>query len=99
MPDEEQRKSGAAPPGSQASVPGHDPVQSPQPSSPAAAAAPADQAASVRPKGPDTVTLTIDGRSVTVPKGTLLVEAAKLVNVEVPVFCYHHKLDPVGACR
>ena len=99
MPDEKQRKSGAAPPGSQASVPGHDPIQSPQPTSPAAAAAPADKAASVRPKGPDTVTLTIDGRSVTVPKGTLLVEAAKLVNIEVPVFCYHHKLDPVGACR
>jgi NADH dehydrogenase/NADH:ubiquinone oxidoreductase subunit G len=37
--------------------------------------------------------------SVTVPRGTLLVEAAKLVKIEVPVFCYHHKLDPVGACR
>jgi NADH-quinone oxidoreductase subunit G len=45
------------------------------------------------------VTLTIDGQSVTVPKGTLIVEAAKRVNVEIPVFCYHHKLDPVGACR
>jgi NADH-quinone oxidoreductase subunit G len=47
----------------------------------------------------DGVTLTIDGRSVTVPKGTLLVEAAKRLAIEVPVFCYHHKLDPVGACR
>ena len=45
------------------------------------------------------VTLTIDGQTVTVPRGTLIVEAAKTVNVEIPVFCYHHKLDPVGACR
>ena len=45
------------------------------------------------------VTLTIDGHAVTVPKGTLIVEAAKLIGVEIPVFCYHHKLDPVGACR
>jgi NADH-quinone oxidoreductase subunit G len=50
-------------------------------------------------KDPNLVTLTIDGQEVTVPKGTLLVEAAKRVAIEVPVFCYHHKLDPVGACR
>ena len=47
----------------------------------------------------DQVTLTIDGRQVTVPKGTLEVEAAKLLDIEIPVFCYHHKLDTVGACR
>ncbi|HTD79524.1 MAG TPA: 2Fe-2S iron-sulfur cluster-binding protein, partial [Chloroflexota bacterium] len=35
------------------------------------------------------MTLSIDGRTVTVPKGTLLVEAAKLLSIEVPVFCYH----------
>ena len=45
------------------------------------------------------VTLTIDGRSVTVPRGTLVVEAAKHLGIEIPVFCYHHKMDPVGACR
>src|SRR5437588_5275956 len=50
------------------------------------------------PRMPD-ITLTIDGHSVTVPPGTLIVEAAKNVGVEIPVFCYHHKLDPVGACR
>jgi NADH-quinone oxidoreductase chain G len=43
--------------------------------------------------------LTIDGHKVTVPAGTLIVEAAKTVGIEIPVFCYHHKLDPVGACR
>ncbi len=47
----------------------------------------------------DQVTLTIDGRRVTVPKGTLVVEAAKQLEIEIPVFCYHHKMDPVGACR
>src|SRR6202022_667214 len=45
------------------------------------------------------INLTIDGRKVTVPAGTLIVEAAKQVGIEIPVFCYHHKLDPVGACR
>jgi NADH-quinone oxidoreductase subunit G len=50
-------------------------------------------------KDPNSATLTIDGIAVTVPKGTLIVEAAKRVGIEIPVFCYHHKLDPVGACR
>jgi NADH-quinone oxidoreductase subunit G len=45
------------------------------------------------------VNLTIDGHAVTVPDGTLVVEAAKTLGIEIPVFCYHHKLDPVGACR
>ena len=45
------------------------------------------------------VNLTIDGKALTVPDGTLVVEAAKLLGIEIPVFCYHHKLEPVGACR
>ena len=45
------------------------------------------------------VNLTIDGRKLTVPAGTLIVEAAKTIGIEIPVFCYHHKLDTVGACR
>ncbi|HVB77559.1 MAG TPA: 2Fe-2S iron-sulfur cluster-binding protein [Candidatus Nitrosotalea sp.] len=51
------------------------------------------------PPQSDLVTLTIDGRQVSVPRGTLVVEAARRLEIEVPVFCYHHKLDPVGACR
>ena len=51
------------------------------------------------PPPSDLVTLTIDGREVQVPKGTLIVEAAKTVGIEIPVFCYHPKLKPVGACR
>jgi NADH-quinone oxidoreductase subunit G len=47
----------------------------------------------------DTVNLTIDGKPVVAPKGMLLVEAAKLVGLEIPIFCYHPKLKPVGACR
>ena len=47
----------------------------------------------------DLVTVTIDGREIQVPKGTLLVEAAKQAGIEIPVFCYHPKLKPVGACR
>lgn len=47
----------------------------------------------------NTVKVTIDGRECVVPKGTLLVEAAKMVGIEIPVFCYHPKMKPVGACR
>ena len=45
------------------------------------------------------VTLTIDGVQVQVPKGTLLVEAAKLIKREIPVYCYHTKMGPAGLCR
>src|SRR5579864_303944 len=45
------------------------------------------------------VTVTIDGTPVRVPKGTLLVEAAKLIKREIPVYCYHSKMGPAGLCR
>jgi len=45
------------------------------------------------------VTLTIDGVQVQVPVGTLIVDAAKLVGIDIPVFCYHPKMEPVGMCR
>lgn len=46
------------------------------------------------------VTLMIDGREVTVPTGTGLVEAAAEVGIEIPVFCYEPRIGPaVGACR
>jgi len=45
------------------------------------------------------VTLKIDGAEVSVPPGTLVVEAANQLGVEIPVFCYHSKLDSVGMCR
>jgi len=49
--------------------------------------------------GNELVTVTIDGAQVQVPKGTLLVEAAKLVKREIPVYCYHTKMGPAGLCR
>ncbi len=45
------------------------------------------------------VTLTIDEVEVTVPAGTLIVDAAKQAGIDIPVFCYHPKLEPVGMCR
>jgi NADH-quinone oxidoreductase subunit G len=45
------------------------------------------------------VTVFIDGVEVRVPKGTLVVEAAKVINTDIPVYCYHTKLGPAGLCR
>jgi len=45
------------------------------------------------------VRLTIDGRPMSVPAGTLIVDAAKRAGIDIPVFCYHPKLAPVGMCR
>lgn len=47
----------------------------------------------------DLVTVTIDGAEVRVPKGTLVIRAAELVGIQIPRFCDHPLLDPVGACR
>jgi NADH-quinone oxidoreductase subunit G len=45
------------------------------------------------------VTLTIDGKQVTVQEGTSVVDAAKVAGIDIPVFCHHPKLEPVGMCR
>lgn len=45
------------------------------------------------------ITLTIDDQQVTVPAGTLIVDAAKIIGNDIPVFCYHPKMEPVGMCR
>lgn len=47
----------------------------------------------------DTVTLTIDSQSITVPKGTTVLEAARGMGIHIPTFCWHPKLKSVGACR
>ncbi|GAA1551596.1 NADH-quinone oxidoreductase subunit G [Streptomyces globosus] len=47
----------------------------------------------------DLVSLTIDGVELSVPKGTLVIRAAEQIGVEIPRFCDHPLLDPVGACR
>jgi len=45
------------------------------------------------------VNLTVDGKKVTTPAGTLLIEACKTVGIEVPSFCYYPNLSLQGACR
>ncbi|MEU0540956.1 NADH-quinone oxidoreductase subunit G [Nocardia sp. NPDC005978] len=47
----------------------------------------------------DMVSVTIDGTVVSVPAGTLVIRAAELIGVQIPRFCDHPLLDPVGACR
>jgi len=53
----------------------------------------------IAPAKPDLVTVNIDGREIAVPKGTNVIEAARLVGVDVPHYCYHPKLTVVGNCR
>ena len=53
------------------------------------------------PAAPDVelVTLTIDDHQLSVPKGTLVIRAAELMGIQIPRFCDHPLLEPVGACR
>ena len=52
------------------------------------------------PKAPvEQINLIIDGFEVTVPKGTLVIRAAEQLGIQIPRFCDHPLLAPVGACR
>jgi len=53
----------------------------------------------IQPAAPDLITVNVDGKDVSVPKGTNMIEAALRVNVDVPNYCYHPKLTVVGNCR
>ena len=55
-------------------------------------------AMSAAPK-PDLITVNVDGRDIAVPKGTNVIEAARLVGVDVPYYCYHPKPSISGNCR
>ncbi|MYS22640.1 NADH-quinone oxidoreductase subunit G, partial [Streptomyces sp. DvalAA-14] len=59
--------------------------------------APSSGGAAVPPE--DLIAVTIDGIAISVPKGTLVIRAAEMLGIEVPRFCDHPLLDPVGACR
>ena len=48
---------------------------------------------------PDLLTLAIDGKEVSVAKGTLIIRAAEQLGIEIPRFCDHPFLEPAGACR
>src|SRR5258708_40375772 len=47
----------------------------------------------------DLIKLTIDGRQVQAPPGTLVIDAAKTMGIEVPAFCYYEGLSLQAACR
>ena len=53
----------------------------------------------IAPPKPDLITVNIDGREIVVPKGTNMIEAAQLLGIEIPHFCYHSKLSVSGNCR
>ena len=53
----------------------------------------------IAPPKPELVTVNVDGQDIAVPKGTNMIEAARLASVEVPHYCYHPKLTIVGNCR
>src|SRR5689334_22758539 len=53
----------------------------------------------IAPPKPDLVTVNIDGKDIAVPKGTNVIEAAKLLGIEIPHYCYHPKLTIAGNCR
>ena len=50
-------------------------------------------------KAPETVTVTIDGLTVTVPKGTRILDAAAQAGIDVPHYCYHPGLSAPSQCR
>ncbi|RMH12776.1 MAG: NADH-quinone oxidoreductase subunit G, partial [Gemmatimonadetes bacterium] len=50
-------------------------------------------------QNPETVTLTIDGEEVTVPKGTTILQAAREKGTTVPHYCYHDGLSSPAMCR
>lgn len=53
----------------------------------------------IQPAKPDLVTVFIDGKEIAVPKGTNVIEAARMVGTDVPHYCYHPKLSIAGNCR
>ena len=46
-----------------------------------------------------TVTLTVDGREVTVPAGTSILDACRAAGADVPTLCYLRELNEIGSCR
>ena len=43
--------------------------------------------------------LTIDEQEIDVPEGVTVLQAAEMLGIEIPVFCYHPKLSIAGNCR
>ena len=47
----------------------------------------------------ETISITVDGKEVPCRPGELVIEVAKRTGIYIPYFCYHPRMDPVGACR
>lgn len=45
------------------------------------------------------INLTIDGKAISVPKGTTVYKAATKMGIDLPIFCYQDRMPPFGACR
>ncbi|HOY53719.1 MAG TPA: 2Fe-2S iron-sulfur cluster-binding protein [Opitutaceae bacterium] len=52
-----------------------------------------------QPAKTDLITVNIDGREIAVPKGTNMIEAARMLGIDIPHYCYHPKLSVSGNCR
>ncbi len=90
----EQTPSSAPDPQPPVTAPQHTGPEANPPAPAAAAPATAEIA------GPaDGVKVTIDGFEIRVPKGTLIIRAAEQLGIQIPRFCDHPLLDPIGACR
>jgi ferredoxin len=49
--------------------------------------------------GSEMVRLTIDGKEVSAPEKSTILEAARSVGIKIPTLCFHEKLKPIGSCR
>lgn len=47
----------------------------------------------------ENITITIDGKHITIPKGTTVYKAIEQLGINVPIFCYQDRMPPFGACR
>ena len=45
------------------------------------------------------VTITVDGRSIKVPRRSVVLRAARRLGIDIPALCYHDAVSPYGACR
>ena len=58
-----------------------------------------DSSGAAQPVDDGRLEISIDGRSLRVPKGTLVVDAATMAGIHIPIYCAHPKMDPVAVCR
>ena len=47
---------------------------------------------------PKTVNVVIDGKTIVVPEGTTILDAAKQLGIHIPTLCYHPDLKPTASC-